>query len=110
MDALDGRVGKLRDGLHCMPIEDGNERRTGSSLARVEEISIARKCQTLSAEGQWSRDLVEHGVEKKKLSDTTGDELRGEAAAVGICGHERNRSRAKDVRAGDDGPIRIENR
>src|ERR1700730_6576750 len=110
MDALDGWVGNLPQGLQCASVENGNQRKTGGALARVEEISIAGKHQALGAEGQWGRDLVERGVEKKKLSGTGGDELHSEAAAVGICSYERNGSRAEGVRASEQRTVRVKNR
>ena len=62
-------------------------------------MSVAGESESLGAEGYWRRNLVERGVEKDNLRCTGGEERDGEAAAIGICGDERDCARAEPVGA-----------
>jgi len=110
MHALDGCVGNLADGLHCASVENCDKRGPGSALTRIEEVSVARKGEGLGAEGDRGGDLVERGVEENNLRCGAGNELRGEAGAIGIRGYERYGSCAEAVRTSDGVAICVEDR
>ncbi len=86
---MNRRIRNPADELPATAVENGDERRSGSRLAEIQILSIARERDAVRDCQRIGANLFEGSIQQQKLRAPACRKYRGKAATVGVGRNSR---------------------